>query len=170
MRWSRGALRLSGLAVGLGAGCFCFVEGFHHLPRAGLGLGARGVVMCDSSRVARYSVSTSGKVEPADSRYERVDQKLKSEPKFRRFIKNHAVHETLAGPGMIEQYEMFINKETEELLAVITFGKSLNGYPGIVHGGILGLLIDNSYGILFVNLDKPYAFTANLNINYRNPT
>lgn len=125
------------------------------------------IVQCDAGR---YTVSKDGTVCISDPRFERVDQKLFSDPKYRKFVKDHAIHDTLAGPGKVEQYEMYVNKETEELLSVITIGKSLNGYPNIVHGGILGLLIDNSFGLLFLNLNKPYSVTANLNINYRNPT
>jgi acyl-coenzyme A thioesterase PaaI-like protein len=115
-------------------------------------------------------VSGTGSVEIIDGGFERVDHLLYEDPKFRKFVKDHALHDTLAGPGRVEQYEMYINKQREELLAVITFGKSLNGYPGVVHGGILGLLIDNSFGILFLNLNKPMSVTANLSINYRAPT
>ena len=117
-----------------------------------------------------YRVSGTGSVEIIDGGFERVDHLLYEDPKFRKFVKDHALHDTLAGPGRVEQYEMYINKQREELLAVITFGKSLNGYPGVVHGGILGLLLDNSFGILFLNLQKPLSVTANLNINYRSPT
>jgi hypothetical protein len=33
--------------------------------------------------------------------------------------------------------------------------------------GISALVIDNTYGMLFMGLGLPPAFTANLNLNYR---
>lgn len=126
---------------------------------------------CESyvSKLPQYTIN-AGNVNILDSQFERVDQKLDQDPKFRRFFKNHAIHDTLTGANKVEKYEIYINKQTEELVAVIKFGNALNGHPGIVHGGILGLLIDNSFGILFLLLNKPLCVTANLNINYRNPT
>ncbi len=45
----------------------------------------------------------------------------------------------------------------------------MNGHPTFVHGGIISLVIDNTFGWLFFGLDLPLAVTANLNVNYRAP-
>ena len=89
----------------------------------------------------------------------------------------HAIHAMLEKPNGIECYEIYrkLSKEGEddEILCIIKFGSRLNGYPGIVHGGITGLMFDNSYGWLLLTSPKrqqgDQAFTANLSINYRRP-
>jgi hypothetical protein len=69
----------------------------------------------------------------------------------------------------IEFYEIYQNNETRDLRCVIKFGSSLNGHPGIVHGGITALLFDNSFGWLFFARSIPVGVTANLSVNYRAP-
>ena len=101
--------------------------------------------------------------------YERVDSKIFKAKKFESFVKDHALHETLKGENMIEKYEIYRKKDEDEIMAVVRFGRSLNGHPRIVHGGITSLVFDNSFGWLFMCLNKPAAVTANLNINFRAP-
>jgi len=161
---------LVALSLGSVAGAVALSSfGAPHSPRPLL------ITRCEAARTATRAADYFSYKAPLGAQvtspgFERVDQKLMNDPKYQKFVKDHAIHDTLAGKGMVEQYDWYINKETEELLAVTTVGKSLNGYPGIVHGGILGLLIDNSFGILFLNLNKPMSVTANLSINYRAPT
>ena len=105
----------------------------------------------------------------------------------------HAIKSTLTGPTMIEAYELYRprgenaegseaaeNAPTDDKLVVVArvrFGTHLNGHGGVVHGGILGLLLDDAIGcgcyeaVLSV---LPEAFhktivTANLSIDYRRP-
>ena len=78
-----------------------------------------------------------------------------------------ALHGTLSGDGMIEAYEVYQKKGQNELSVLIQFGERLNGHPGIVHGGITSLALDNSFGWMFMLSKIPPAFTANLNINFR---
>ena len=112
-----------------------------------------------------------------ERRYEsKIEDLLKNYEKMKllddKWIKNHALHETLKGEGMIELYDVYRNKDPSiyEVIALIRFGKSLNGHPDIVHGGISALCIDNTFGWLFAARDglKP-GFTANLTVNYRRP-
>jgi acyl-coenzyme A thioesterase PaaI-like protein len=53
--------------------------------------------------------------------------------------------------------------------AMVRLGGKLNGHPGIVHGGILALLIDDILGFGFAAANVNMAVTANLNIDYRVP-
>ena len=101
--------------------------------------------------------------------YERVDDKIFKANKFKSLIKDHALHETLNGENMVEKYEIYRKKNEDEIMAVVRFGRSLNGHPRIVHGGITSLVFDNSFGWLFMCLNKPSAVTANLMINFRAP-
>ncbi|ODV62983.1 PaaI family thioesterase ASCRUDRAFT_6593 [Ascoidea rubescens DSM 1968] len=60
-----------------------------------------------------------------------------------------------------------------EIIAFFHLGNQLNGQFNIVHGGLLATLLDeNLYRCcvpLFKN-SKKFGVTANLNINYKNPT
>jgi acyl-coenzyme A thioesterase PaaI-like protein len=55
------------------------------------------------------------------------------------------------------------------VVAFVTFGDRLNGHKGIVHGGILSLVVDDLCGFAFEAIDVPHAVTANLNLDYRAP-
>lgn len=62
------------------------------------------------------------------------------------------------------------NQNLEIVAAVVRIGASLDGHEGVVHGGILALLIDDVLGFGYEALgDVPMAVTANLNINYMAP-
>ena len=50
---------------------------------------------------------------------------------------------------------------------MIKFGGSVNGYLGVVHGGITAAVFDNSFGWLLMACNLPVSFTANINVNYR---
>ena len=98
--------------------------------------------------------------------FKRIDHILDSTTS--EHIAKNAVHGTLRGDSMIEVYDIYFNKEKGELLCLIHFGTALNGHPEVVHGGITATLFDNSFGWLFLALRLPVAFTASLNVNYRN--
>lgn len=100
------------------------------------------------------------------SNFERLDVRL-LESDHRQWVNNHALHETLKGDGKVEAYEVYRKKDSDEVVCLVIFGESLNGYPKIVHGGITALIFDNTYGWLFMALQKPPAVTANLSVNYR---
>jgi hypothetical protein len=99
--------------------------------------------------------------------FERIDSKLLHSENFRRWIKDSVVHDTLKGERMIEAYEIYMHQETKEVICVIKFGTSLNGYPGVIHGGITALMFDNSFGWLLVATNSPPSVTARLTVNYR---
>jgi acyl-coenzyme A thioesterase PaaI-like protein len=105
---------------------------------------------------------------PDAATFERIDQKL-LETDFKNFVKDNAFHDTLRGESLVSVYEVYKHRESNEVWAVLRFGKSLNGHPGIVHGGIISTAFDNTYGWLFFSMKTRPAFTANLNINFRKP-
>jgi acyl-coenzyme A thioesterase PaaI-like protein len=55
--------------------------------------------------------------------------------------------------------------------AVVQFGHGVDGHPGVVHGGILALVVDDVLGFAYSVADPSVevAVTANLNMNYRLP-
>ena len=95
----------------------------------------------------------------------RCDEEItKSSPDY--FLGN-AVHDTLRGQGFIEEYRVYRKDDDDEITCILKFGNKLNGHPGIVHGGIISTVIDNTFGWLFTTLKYPASFTANLNVNFR---
>lgn len=50
-------------------------------------------------------------------------------------------------------------------------GDDMSGHPGVVHGGLLATLMDEGLArCCFPALPNKVAVTANLNVNYRQPT
>jgi hypothetical protein len=123
-------------------------------------------VIKDKNNIIYTNKEKIESLRPNPKEYTRID-KLMSQGELKDWIKDHAIFDSLNGGGRIEAYEVYHKNNSDEILALITFGKSLNGYPKIVHGGISALLFDNSFGFLFFALKTPKAVTANLNINYK---
>jgi acyl-coenzyme A thioesterase PaaI-like protein len=65
------------------------------------------------------------------------------------------------------QLRMTVHGESAEGTVVI--GQLFQGGPGLVHGGILALLIDHALGCVAAGPDRP-AMTAGLDLRYRRPT
>ncbi|GME73727.1 unnamed protein product [[Candida] boidinii] len=85
------------------------------------------------------------------------------------------LHNTLNTPGGIFIPPMiFHNPVTKETITIVHLGKKLTGYPFLVHGGILGLTIDEvfkkSCSLDNDNFDKNKIHTKNLTINYLFPS
>lgn len=55
--------------------------------------------------------------------------------KNEKMVKNNALLDTLYGENMVEAYEVYKHKTNQEIYVVLKFGRTLNGYPGILHGG-----------------------------------
>ena len=53
------------------------------------------------------------------------------------------------------------------VVADAKLGRALDGHPGVVHGGVLALLIDDVLGFGYEALGIPWAVTANLTVDYR---
>lgn len=101
----------------------------------------------------------------------------------RALAENHAIFGTLMGrPGLVEEYRIFRcipqhhqkrnDAKVPLVLATVHLGPSLNGHDGIVHGGIISLLVDDAMGFGYeaLPIDPPkMAVTANLNLNFRHP-
>ncbi|ELU42374.1 4HBT domain-containing protein [Rhizoctonia solani AG-1 IA] len=75
---------------------------------------------------------------------------------------------TLRGP-------VFAKDDESEAIAIIHVGRSLCGHDGIIHGGLLATLLDETLarnvGIssALLNLPAKVGVTANLSVNYRAP-
>jgi acyl-coenzyme A thioesterase PaaI-like protein len=97
----------------------------------------------------------------------RLDEELFT--KFPDFIDRNAFHDALRGERKISSFEIYRKQDEKEIYCFLRIGDRLNGHPGIVHGGIISLVIDASFGWLFMAMDIPKSVTANLNVNFRKP-
>ncbi|KAF3939474.1 hypothetical protein ABW19_dt0205187 [Dactylella cylindrospora] len=77
----------------------------------------------------------------------------------------------LTGPDRIAVPPIvFADGEGKKLYAIMHLGDALCGHPGIVHGGLLATLMDETLArCCFPALPRKVAMTANLDINYRAP-
>lgn len=77
----------------------------------------------------------------------------------------------LSGPDRIVVPPIvFSDKEGKRLFAIQYVGDQLCGHPGIVHGGLLATLMDETLArCCFPALPKKVGMTANLDVNYRAP-
>ena len=102
---------------------------------------------------------------------------------------NNLTAGALSGPGKLALRPLIRAKNDEsETLGFIHLGRGLCGHDGIVHGGMMATLLDESMGRVvstngtpkvfahhhllqaFLNLPNNIALTASLTLNYRAPT
>lgn len=95
---------------------------------------------------------------------------------------SHAIFGNLLQPNLLEQYHVYKrqcnhldNKEHDDehsneiVLAVIKLGDNLDGHEGVVHGGIIALLLDDTMGFAYEAMGIVKAVTASLKVDYRMP-
>jgi uncharacterized protein (TIGR00369 family) len=64
----------------------------------------------------------------------------------------------------------FFEEEPGKTSANVTVSKHFQGYPGIVHGGIIAALLDEAAGRTIMQGDAPrWMVTAKLSVRYRRP-
>lgn len=133
-----------------------------------------GLSVCDAAPVnkltSKFAIRDTMLLEglrPKAGEYDRIDKIKLSLKENQEWLNDHAIHGTLNKESGIEVYEIYKSNNSDELLCIIKFGSALNGYPGVVHGGITALMFDNSFGWLLLASEASPAVTANLNINYR---
>ncbi len=64
----------------------------------------------------------------------------------------------------------FYEQETGDIQAEITVPEQFQGYPGMVHGGVIAALLDEVTGRVYMHGDSPrFMVTAKLTIRYRKP-
>lgn len=88
-----------------------------------------------------------------------------------RKIHNSLTAGSLRGPGKFAVPPIAFAKEDEsEAVVVVHLGRSLCGHDGIIHGGLLATVFDETLArnALMV-IPSHIGVTANLNINYRSP-
>lgn len=64
----------------------------------------------------------------------------------------------------------FYEDGPDSVFTKITIPDQFQGYPGVVHGGIIASMLDEVSGRVFMNGDEPQFYvTAELKIRYRKP-
>lgn len=86
-------------------------------------------------------------------------------------VHNSLTAGSLRGPGKLAIPPIVFAKEDEsEAIAVIHLGRALCGHDGIIHGGIISTVFDESLARnALLNLPSHIGVTANLNVNFRSP-
>ncbi|KAK4055419.1 hypothetical protein OIO90_003257 [Microbotryomycetes sp. JL221] len=79
---------------------------------------------------------------------------------------------TLKGPGKFAVAPLvFSSRDKRQAVFVVHVGSGLCGHEGIVHGGLLGTLLDESLGrTALLALPTNIGVTATLELSYRKPT
>ena len=87
-------------------------------------------------------------------------------------VRNHTlVAGSLLGPGKIWVPPIaFLEKGGKSLTAIMYLGQDICGHPGIIHGGLLATVFDESLArCCFGALPNKVGMTASLTVNYRKP-
>ncbi|KIK91808.1 hypothetical protein PAXRUDRAFT_830518 [Paxillus rubicundulus Ve08.2h10] len=110
---------------------------------------------------------------------------LRSEPEadewyevrpYERFPEDRRVNNltagALRGPGKLALRPLVRSRYDEsEAVVMVHVGRGLCGHDGIIHGGLLATLLDESLARTAINnLPHKIGVTASLSINYRSPT
>ncbi|TBU40841.1 Thioesterase/thiol ester dehydrase-isomerase [Dichomitus squalens] len=79
---------------------------------------------------------------------------------------------TLKGPGKLAIPPLVrARHDAKENWVFIHVGRALCGHEGVIHGGLLATLLDETLArVALLNLPEKVGVTANLNINYKAPT
>ncbi|KAK4703951.1 hypothetical protein P7C70_g2271, partial [Phenoliferia sp. Uapishka_3] len=79
---------------------------------------------------------------------------------------------TLRGPGKFAVPPLvFTSRDKKEAVFVVHVGGGMCGHEGIVHGGLLATLLDESLGrTAFYSLPNQIGVTATLSLKYKKPT
>lgn len=131
-------------------------------------LTSKGIVV-QPLQVIMNTIRNTISIPHIDDTYERIDTKVYDKFGEHFDVKNLSIQGTWNGMDMVERYEVYRKVGCNEIECLIQFGGAI-GRPGIIHGGITSLILDNSFGWLYIALNNtPPAVTANLNINFRKP-
>jgi uncharacterized protein (TIGR00369 family) len=62
--------------------------------------------------------------------------------------------------------------ENQQVIAPLTIPEQYQGYPGVVHGGVLASILDETAGraVMMGESETPFWVTAKLEMRYRQPT
>lgn len=67
------------------------------------------------------------------------------------------------------QLAFYLDEENGEAVTRATLRDEYQGYPGVVHGGIVTAILDETIGRAIIGVDDQFAFTARLNVRFLKP-
>ncbi|KAK6860285.1 hypothetical protein PG995_003921 [Apiospora arundinis] len=77
----------------------------------------------------------------------------------------------LSGSKALAYQRVFWNPSTGEVVNVVYFGGGTSGWPGVVHGGALATVLDETLGrCAILRFPSRTGVTARLELNYKKPT
>jgi len=125
---------------------------------------------CCSCKKSKASVAPQSYAPPEG--YVRIDDQLLD--RYEAYLAQNVFHQALNGEGLVEEYKLYKKSKREgegavgqDVIAYCRLGEDMCGHPSVIHGGVTALLLDQTFGWLFVASRLPLSVTANLNINYK---
>jgi len=91
------------------------------------------------------------------------------------FAPEERPHRITTGPlggarGLGGFQRVFYNEESGECISVVWFGGAVAGWPGVVHGGVIATILDESLGRCAIKqFPAKTGVTANLELSYLKP-
>ncbi|KAJ1335769.1 acyl-coenzyme A thioesterase THEM4 [Microdochium nivale] len=77
----------------------------------------------------------------------------------------------MSGSRGLAYQRIFHNPATNEVVSIVYLGRSIAGWPGVVHGGAIATVLDETLGRCAVRLfPARTGVTANLELDYKQPT
>lgn len=96
---------------------------------------------------------------------------FRTQPEARRIVQSRITTGPLSGSRGLPFQRIYHNAGTGEVVSVIYFGPGTAGWPGVVHGGAIATVLDESLGrCAILKFPARTGVTARLELTYRRPT
>ncbi|OTA56876.1 hypothetical protein K449DRAFT_299262, partial [Hypoxylon sp. EC38] len=96
---------------------------------------------------------------------------FQTQPNPQRIVQSRITTGPLSGSRGLPFQRIYHNRSTGEVLSVIYFGPGTAGWPGVVHGGAIATVLDESLGrCAILKFPARTGVTARLELTYRRPT
>lgn len=82
------------------------------------------------------------------------------------------LHDGGEEPALATTARVYIDAAARRVFTVWPLGRRVCGHPGIVHGGVTALILDESFGQSYwawFATERGPGFTANLTVDYKSP-
>ncbi|KAI0885981.1 HotDog domain-containing protein [Annulohypoxylon maeteangense] len=94
-----------------------------------------------------------------------------SKPNHTTVVQSRITSGPLSGSRGLPFQRIFHNPSSGEIISILYFGSGTSGWPGVVHGGALATLLDESLGrCAILQFPSRTGVTARLELQYRQPT
>ncbi|KAI1411438.1 HotDog domain-containing protein [Hypoxylon sp. FL1857] len=94
-----------------------------------------------------------------------------AQPSAPKLVASRITSGPLSGSRGLPFQRVFHNRDTGEVVSILYFGAGTAGWPGVVHGGALATVLDESLGrCAILRFPARTGVTARLELAYRRPT